>query len=136
MAFFSDMPEVRKETAYILAAAMRSVEFLPVRAILCSTLSGVSARACSAVRERVPIYALTPRASVMRQLALSYGVFPILSELDRSREGQLARMTQCLRDECPDLGGGDLVMMLAKHSDKASRNNLCCLATVDELLGN
>ena len=139
MQFFTrlrDVPEVRKETAYILAAAMRSVDFLPVRAILCSTLSGVSARACSAVRERVPVYALTPRASVMRRLALSYGVFPLLSELDSSREGQLARMTQCLRDECADLGGGDLVMMLAKHSDKASRNNLCCLATVDELLGN
>ncbi|WP_324715576.1 pyruvate kinase [Carboxydochorda subterranea] len=47
-------------------------------AILCSTQSGATARMVASFRPRAPIIAATPRPEVARQLAVVWGVFPVV----------------------------------------------------------
>jgi pyruvate kinase len=51
---------------------------LEAAAILCSTSSGETARQFSRLRSALPIVAATPNVSTYRQLALLWGVYPIL----------------------------------------------------------
>jgi pyruvate kinase len=53
---------------------------LEVPAILCSTTSGYTARMVSRMRPRAPIIAATSRLATYRQLALIWGVRPLLVE--------------------------------------------------------
>lgn len=85
---------------------------LGASAIITSTRSGYTARAVSKYRPKSPIIAATPNRKVMRQLMLSFGVFPIYVEettntddtIDAAVEGAL---NQGLIKE------GDLVILTA-----------------------
>jgi len=125
-----EVPEKERRTAYIINAAVSACDHLPVKAIACTTLSGVSARVCSATRKRVPIVVSTPNPVVMRQLALSYGVFPVLAEFSEDIVVQAKEALVVLRKH---LRRKDLVMVLMKHRPKAKRNNTCCLVPLEEL---
>ena len=59
---------------FIAKSAFRATLKLPIKAIICDTLTGRTARYLSAFRPRVPIFALCYNIHVMRQLSLSYGV--------------------------------------------------------------
>lgn len=61
---------------FVVRSAIAAARELPVKAILCHTASGDSARLCSAYRSRVDIIALSHQPQVVRQLALSFGVRP------------------------------------------------------------
>lgn len=67
-------------TAQLARSAVRATTNLPVKAIVVDTLSGRTARYLSAFRGRKPVYAVCYRKSVMRQLALSYGIYAIYQE--------------------------------------------------------
>ncbi len=60
---------------YLAKSAVEMTDNLPIKAIICNTMSGAVARLISAYRPRVPLYALTCDAIVQRQLALSYGIY-------------------------------------------------------------
>jgi len=122
--------EARRDTAYIINAAVNACDYLPVRAIVCATLSGQSARACSTTRKHVPIVAATPKESTLRQLALSYGVFPFLSAYCDDPFEQAGAAIKVVKHYLTD---DDLVMILGKHSQSLSRNNMCCLAHLRDL---
>lgn len=62
----------------IARATSELVQDLRVRAILCSTQSGATARLLSKYRPKVPIVALTPYEHVARQLMLVWGVHPFI----------------------------------------------------------
>ncbi|MCD8072548.1 MAG: pyruvate kinase, partial [Alistipes sp.] len=79
----SDMNMVRinnEVTAQLSRSAVRATLNLPVKAIVIDTLSGRTGRYLSAFRSQKPVYAVCYRKSVMRQLALSYGVYAIYRE--------------------------------------------------------
>lgn len=61
-------------TAQLSRSAVRASVNLPIKAIVIDTLSGRTARYLSAFRGLRPVYALCYRKSVMRELALSYGI--------------------------------------------------------------
>ena len=61
----------------ICHAVARMAEDLNVEAIVPCTTSGSTARLIARYRPRVPIYAVTPSQDTVRQLALSWGVFPV-----------------------------------------------------------
>ena len=61
----------------IALATCQAAEDLNVKAILCSTQSGSTARMVSKYRPRAPIIAATPNAHVVRQLCLVWGVHPV-----------------------------------------------------------
>ena len=130
-----DMPENGSpQTAFILRSAVQAADCLPVKAIICSTLHGISARICAAMRPRVLIYAATPEEHVMRRLQLHYGVVPLLSEYQESASGLHRHTLQVVAKSQHFLQDDDLVVMLDKHSNAVSRNDLCCIATWGELL--
>lgn len=62
-------------TAQLARSAVRACTNLPVKAVLIDTLSGRTGRYLAAFRGAKPVYALCYRKHVMRELALSYGVY-------------------------------------------------------------
>lgn len=71
-------------TAAISAAAWRAVQDVDAAAIICATRSGATARAIARFRPGVPIFAVSPLERTARQLAMSWGVTPLASEVHTS----------------------------------------------------
>lgn len=65
-------------TAAISAAAWRAASDADVAVIIACTNSGATARAISRFRPTVPVLAATPSPRTFRQLAMAWGVTPIL----------------------------------------------------------
>jgi len=63
---------------YMVWAAVESSRRLDVKGIVCNTDTGKSCNMCAAYRGRIPIFGLAYNATVCRQLALTYGVRPVL----------------------------------------------------------
>lgn len=62
-------------TAQLSRSAVRASTNLPIKAIISDTLSGRTARYLAAFRGAKPVYTLCYRKHVMRELALSYGIY-------------------------------------------------------------
>ncbi len=67
-------------TAAISAAAWRAANDADVAAIIACTNSGATARAISRFRPTVPVLGATPSKRTFRQLALAWGVTPVLTD--------------------------------------------------------
>ena len=67
-------------TAAISAAAWRAATDTEVSAIIACTNSGDTARAISRFRPTVPVLAATPSLRTVRQLAMAWGITPILTD--------------------------------------------------------
>ncbi|MBN1111758.1 MAG: pyruvate kinase [Bacteroidales bacterium] len=61
-------------TATLAESAVKAALHLPVKAVIIDTLSGRTGRYISAFRGKYPVYAICYKKSIMRQMALSYGV--------------------------------------------------------------
>ncbi|MEE0844579.1 MAG: pyruvate kinase [Eggerthellaceae bacterium] len=66
-------------------AAVQTAETLNASCIIAPTVSGRTARLISKLRPRTPIYAVTPDPRVMRQMLLSWGVTPLLDDMQGDR---------------------------------------------------
>ena len=75
----SSLPPPIRITAAISAAAWRAAQDADVSAIIACTRSGDTARAISRFRPRVPVLAATPDVATARQLAVAWGITPILT---------------------------------------------------------
>ncbi|MGH7441146.1 MAG: pyruvate kinase, partial [bacterium] len=64
----------RSVSGAVSFAARAATEDLRVRAIVCFTKSGATARYLSKFRPEVPVYAFTPRRATLTQLGLYWGV--------------------------------------------------------------
>lgn len=62
-------------TAQLARSAVRSCVSLPIKAVIIDTLSGRTGRYMSAFRGQIPVYAICYKKNVMRELALSYGIY-------------------------------------------------------------
>jgi pyruvate kinase len=78
-------------TDAISQAAAEMAEELHVSAIISPTMTGLTARAIAHHRPRTPIVAITPSASVCRQLSLVWGVRPYLIEEYRNTDEMMQR---------------------------------------------
>ncbi len=79
-------------------------------AIVVFTRSGYSAYLVSKERPRVPIFAFTPSEAVSRQLALWWGVTPLLAEFTRSVEKMIPRTDRYLVEQGLLLKGDIIVV--------------------------
>ncbi|MEN8211663.1 MAG: pyruvate kinase [Thermodesulfobacteriota bacterium] len=81
---FIDVPYTLddKITAYLAKAAVKASLRLNTEAIVADSMTGKSIRALAAYRGDNPIYAQVYDKQVMRQLSLSFGVFPDFIQLD------------------------------------------------------
>jgi pyruvate kinase len=92
--------------------SLEIAEDLGARAILCSTTSGSTARLVSKNRPRAPIIGATPIAETYRQLALSWGVVPVMVPATRDTDTRLA---DTVRVACERqlVAKGDRVVIIA-----------------------
>lgn len=99
-------PEILADAAY------RAARESGAAAIVVFTSTGSSARLVSRYRPPVPIFAVTPHDTAGRQLAVNYGVTPVLAPDVASTDEMLAQMERVLVE-----GGymekGQLVVFLA-----------------------
>ncbi|MEG3047564.1 MAG: pyruvate kinase [Mucinivorans sp.] len=98
-------------TAQLSRSAVRASTNLPIKAIVVDTLTGRTARYLAAFRGSKPVYSLCYRKHVMRELALSYGVYaeygePLIAH-DRFTYQMLVRL-----ERAGTLSATDLVIVL------------------------
>jgi pyruvate kinase len=93
-------------------AARAATEDLRVRAIICFTKRGKTARYLSKFRPEVPIYAFTPNRHTFHQLALYWGVTGGFTPQESSTDRLFRRTCDRLKRE-KKVAKGDLVVMLS-----------------------
>ncbi|MDL2320583.1 pyruvate kinase [Alistipes sp. OttesenSCG-928-B03] len=98
-------------TVQLARSAVRATFELPVRAVVIDTMSGRTGRYLSAFRGGKPVYAVCYRRSVMRQLGISYGIYPIYIEPVHGKDNFLLRSLQYL-EYCDRLIKEDLVVVV------------------------
>ncbi len=120
-------------TDAISYATCHTAQELGAAAILTSTQSGHTARMVSKYKPKAPIIAVTPNYRVVRRLTLTWGVYPILSEVtentdemfDTAIEASLrARLVQ----------NGDLVVITAGVPIGAGTTNLLKVHTIGQVM--
>ena len=93
--FPDPLPRVTPSNAEIVAeSAYHAARSASVAAIVVFTTSGATARLISRFRPPVPIYAFTQSPAVARQLAVSFGVHPIIAPVVESTEQMLHQMEE------------------------------------------
>lgn len=82
-----ELTDVTWPVAAVLAKnIVRSTCQLPVKAIVFDTMSGRTGRYIAAFRPKVPLFAKCYKTYVMRELALSFGVYPYMMEVKDSKD--------------------------------------------------
>lgn len=136
-AFFNQIDAVDTdgdlEYGFMIRTAVGAAGSLPIRAVICNTGEGKSARCCAAYRPRVPVFALSYRRTVVRQLALSFGVCAEYNEYMESTT-ELSKKTARRLIAEKRLAPEDRVVMLSKNSPERPTNNLVCLGELREFV--
>ncbi|THB76373.1 MAG: pyruvate kinase [Desulfobacteraceae bacterium] len=113
---FIDIPYTtdNKITAYLAKAAVKAALRLSTKAIVADSVTGTSIRALSAYRGDNPIYAQVYDKRVMRQLALSFGVYADYIVPDITSVEPL-RKSICRLIEENQFSEDTLIIVLAGH---------------------
>jgi pyruvate kinase len=123
--FPDPLPRVTPSNAEIVAeAAYQAGRSAGVAAIVVFTTSGATARLISRCRPPVPIFAFTPGENVTRQLALSFGVHPILAPYTATAEQMLDQMERTLLDEGLLKTGDNVVFVAGQPIGEVGSANL------------
>lgn len=102
----------RTVTDAISYATCATAQDLGAAAIITSTESGHTAKMVSKYRPRAPVIAVTPHARVMRKLALTWGVQPLLAGLRNNTDEMMAAAIE-VSLSAGLIKGGDLVIFTA-----------------------
>jgi pyruvate kinase len=123
-------PTYRTRTHALVAAACQLGDRVDARAIVVFTRSGHTAQLVAQCRPAPPIYAFTPDETVCRQLALYWGVEPLLTSLDGDTDTVLVRVSEELAARGL-LRRGDLTVIVgAARRLGSSRADLIKLHTI------
>ncbi|MGL4854057.1 MAG: pyruvate kinase, partial [Lentisphaeria bacterium] len=98
---------------FLAEAAVVACENLPVKAMIIDTKVGKSARLASSFRGFTPIFAQTACARTMRELSLSYGVYPSLTEKAPGTDEMVSDAFKRLVEE-GQVATNDLVAILGR----------------------
>jgi len=80
------LPPVENEIqAYLAESAIKASYELPAKAIIATTTTGRTSRYLASFRGTVPVFAKCHSMHVVRQMALSYGVFPSFLEIKKNK---------------------------------------------------
>ena len=111
-------------------AAYRAAREAKASAVVVFTASGASARLVSRYRPPVPIYAFTPSEVVARQLAINYGITPILAPDAHSFDEMMAQMDRLLVEKGHTNAGDTVVFVAGQPIGRAGTTNLMKLHRV------
>jgi pyruvate kinase len=110
--------EILADAAYHAARESRAA------AVVVFTFSGSSARLVSRYRPPVPIFAVTSHENTARQLAISYGVEPVLAPDVSSTDGMLKQMDRVLVERGHLQAGALVVFVAGQPVGRAGTTNL------------
>jgi pyruvate kinase len=122
-------PTHRTEDA-IAVAVCAAAELLRSPVILCFTSSGFTARTVAAYRPSVPIVAVTPEVGTFHQLALVWGVVPMLTDHLPNYDSMLTVARERLLEAGVAHGGDRVVVSAGVPWDKPGTTNLLKIETV------
>jgi len=119
------MSEGRTSVEQAVSLAVCQVtQDLELDVIICSTASGATARSVSQKRPKATIFAASPNPQVVRQLAMAWGVYPVL--VDHATEIEVM-VENAVREakEAELVDSGDIVSIIAGVLvDKAGSTNM------------
>lgn len=105
-------------------------EYLNVKAILCITRSGATARLISKYRPKMPILAITPNKEVARQLTLAWGVTSFVVPRSNDIEGMVDSAFEALRAERLIQSGDTVAIVAGVRAEKPGSTNSLQIQTV------
>jgi pyruvate kinase len=124
-----DLEASRTENA-IAVATCAAAELLRSPVIVCFTSSGFTARTVASYRPAVPIVAVTPEPETFRQLALIWGVVPMLVDHYPTYEHMLPVARKRLLEMALAQPGDRVVVTAGIPFDRAGTTNLVKVETV------
>ena len=117
-------------TNAVYDATCTTARDISAKAIIAVTKSGQTARRMSKFRPVQPIVAATPVEKTFHQLALSWGVFPVLARLQSSSDELLLHAIDCAK-QIDAVENGDIVVIAAGIPlDTTGSTNLMRVAVV------
>ncbi|MCH9613917.1 MAG: Pyruvate kinase [Chlamydiia bacterium] len=111
--FFRDGEQMRFNdiSSSVALACVKTAYSAGSKAIFAFTNSGFTAKAMARFRPSIPIIALTPHEKIYHQLALCWGVVPVLQKVKNAKEGFAACCCYALQQGYVNYG--DLVVISA-----------------------
>ena len=114
----------------IAAAANHAVKHLDAPVIVTFTRSGATAREVASARPNVPILAITPSPKTYRQLALVWGVTPMLTDDHPSYEAMIDLGRRAVAERALASPGDRIVITAGARINEAGGTNLLVIETL------
>lgn len=125
---------INNETVgFLTKSAVRASLILQTKAIITDTTTGRTARYLSAYRGKNPIFALCYNESVMRELALSYGVYPTYSKTQNTK-GEFIKKLVIPLTEKEHFQKNDLIIVVAGSFGPSNGASFLEISTVENLI--
>lgn len=129
-----NMTRINNEiTAQLARSAVRATINLPLKAIIIDTLTGRTGRYLAAFRGSKPVYAACYRKEVMRQLAISYGVYTIYQEPAEDHNIFLKTMLKYIEEKKNWLAKEDLIVVIGGSFGSVNGASFTEIASVGNL---
>lgn len=130
------MPETNMDpTSFLAQQSVRGAVALNAEAIITDSYTGTTARYLAAFRGKNPVYAICYKERTVRQLALSYGVFPIYQEIRKSTRVYLVAALKLLIQKAI-LKGTERVIYLSSSFGVAGGTTFMEVNHVDTIINN
>ncbi len=124
------------EIADAVSRAARDIsETVCASAILSLTRSGATARMVSKYRPQCPVIALTPSLSTWRELALVWGVYPLICPFTTDVEESVSNSLSIVQEEELIKGGDNVVFTSGIPLGVPGSTNLVQVYTVGKIIG-
>lgn len=115
----------------ISRAASNAANELEAAAVITSTQTGATAKRISQCRPECPIIAVTPDEIVARQLAFSWGVYPIVANKMSSTDEMLEKSVEIAKENNFVKEGDTVVLAAGVPVDKVGTTNLLKISVVE-----
>jgi pyruvate kinase len=127
------LPPIKNEIpAYLAQSAIRAARELENCVIVTSTTTGKTARYLAAYRSNISVYAKCHSHSVVRELALSFGIKPSFLEMKKNKmQIQKAAVQSLLNDNTINLN--DLLVYVGGRFGEAASASFIEVSTADKL---
>lgn len=122
-------------TSFLAQQAVNASTTLKANGIVTDSYTGRTARYIAAFRGKNPVYAICYRERTVRQLALSYGVFPIYQEIRKSTRTYLVAALHLLKLR-QLLNGDDSIVYLSSSFGVAGGTTFLEINQVDTIINN
>ncbi len=117
-------------TNAVCDAACTTARDIKAKAIIALTKSGQTARRMSKFRPSVPIVAATPLEKTYHQMALSWGVYPVLARYQKTSDELFLHAVDCAKQIDIVENGDTVVIVAGVPLDTTGSTNLLKVETV------